>query len=291
MTSLEIKYFLGIVNNNCSFTKASQVLYISQPTLSQHIISLGKELGVKLLDTSNKLQVKLTPGGKILYQFFTEYDGILRDKITEAKHANAMPKGELKIASGTDHDIDSVIQSIAGFRSRHPNIDIRFVSNTFKQMENSLKNNYYDIIITTLFDFNKSAEYESSVIFEVPGILLFPANHALAQKKNLSIADFKNETFYVLSEDEKPGAKILQKEFCGAKGFTPAFQEFPNIDSIFLALKMGTGCALFDNSMRTSTNKAYRWFEVGKMIEIGFVWKKTNANPALRLFLDEVIFP
>jgi DNA-binding transcriptional LysR family regulator len=202
-----------------------------------------------------------------------------------------MPKGELKIACSEDRDITDVLRSIVDFRSRHPNIDTQLDSAGFKLIENGLRNNYYDTIITTLVDFNKSDEYEYQVVIESPSILLFSANHVLSQKNSLSIADFKNETFYVLSEDEKPMIKTLHKEYCVTKGFAPQFQEFPNHDSIFLALTMGSGCALLDGSMRIRDNTAYKWLELDFMVEIGFVWKKTNANPALRLFLDEVIFP
>jgi DNA-binding transcriptional LysR family regulator len=69
MTELEITYFLKIVDEGLSFTKASQSLYVSQPALTHHIKTLGEQLGVKLFNTSKKNSVTLTPAGK-LFAFF-----------------------------------------------------------------------------------------------------------------------------------------------------------------------------------------------------------------------------
>jgi DNA-binding transcriptional LysR family regulator len=290
MNTLQIKYFLGVVDNGCNFTKTSQVFYVSQSALSQHINSLGNEFGVKLFDTTNKSAAKLTPGGKLLYQLLSEFNQTLRKTIIEARELNKMPAGSLKIACGDDWEMSDVLQKIDDFCSRYPDIHVGFDSVHHKIMYAGLKNNDYDITITHALEFRGKNEYNSFVIFEnVPTVLIFSAKHKLAGKKKLRITDFKDEIFYVLSEDEKPLAKTVHEEYCKDNGFIPRFKEFSNIDSIYLALETGAGCTILDKMKRICNNSAYKWFELDLSINIGFVWKKTNNNPALRLFLNEVI--
>ena len=68
-----------------SISKVSNNLHISQPALSHQLSSLEKELGVKILERSNK-GVKLTDKGKILYNYSKEmiklHNNLLDDIIT-----------------------------------------------------------------------------------------------------------------------------------------------------------------------------------------------------------------
>ena len=67
MTFEQIKSFLAIVKFN-HFTLASQELYISQSSISKHIKSLEKELGVELFNRQHR-NVKLTEAGEEFYKF------------------------------------------------------------------------------------------------------------------------------------------------------------------------------------------------------------------------------
>lgn len=48
-----LKYFLTVVREE-SITKASEVLHITQPTLSRQLAQMEEELGVKLIDRGTR---------------------------------------------------------------------------------------------------------------------------------------------------------------------------------------------------------------------------------------------
>lgn len=48
-----LQYFLEVARQQ-SFTKAAEVLYITQPTISKTVKSLEEELGITLLDRYGK---------------------------------------------------------------------------------------------------------------------------------------------------------------------------------------------------------------------------------------------
>lgn len=54
-----------------SFSKAANSIYISQPTISSHILSLEKDLNVQLFDRSSK-EVNLTPAGRIFLNYASD---------------------------------------------------------------------------------------------------------------------------------------------------------------------------------------------------------------------------
>jgi DNA-binding transcriptional LysR family regulator len=286
MNNLQIKYFLGIVNNGCNFTKAANTLYVSQSSLSQHIASLGKELGVKLFDSSNKSAIKLTPGGRLLYHFFTEYHEKLAESVIRAKMLNDMPTGNLKIACAIGLEMVDILKKIDDFLAKYPNIDVQIDSIERRQAENGLKENYYDLIITTLTKIKDEINYNWKLLFESQSILLYSAKHKLAAKSDLQIRDFKNEAFYILAE-ESLDSRIAQQKYCEDNGFTPKFKELPNVDSVFLTVETGIGCSILNKHMRICNNIAYKWIELDMSISFGFIWKKSNINPFLLRFLEE----
>jgi DNA-binding transcriptional LysR family regulator len=288
MNDLQIKYFLGIVNNGCSFTKAAKTLYVSQSSLSQHISSLGKELGVKLFDSSNKSAIKLTPGGRLLYHFLTEYNEKLSESVVRAKILNDMPTGKLKIACAIGLEMTDILKKLDDFLAKYPNIDVQIDSIEIHQMVNGLKENYYDLIITILPDIKTEINYNWKLLFESQSVLLYSAKHKLALKSDLQIKDFENEFFYILAEETLEG-RLIQQKYCEDNGFMPKFRELPNLDSIFLTVETGSGCSILNKHMRICNNVAYKWMELSMAIPIGFVWKKSNGNPFLLKFLEEYL--
>src|SRR5690349_20994346 len=85
-----------------SFTKASQVLYLSQPAISKNIQSLENDYTARLFERHG-LKIELTPIGKLLYEKLldvkniqdqTEFEiSFLKDKL--------QAKGLLKLGAST----------------------------------------------------------------------------------------------------------------------------------------------------------------------------------------------
>ena len=83
MNSQQIAYFLEVVRQG-SFTKAAQVLYTSQPSLSRQIARLEDEFGAELFCRSRTGAV-LSPIGKKYYDLFVEMEKRLAELSMEAK--------------------------------------------------------------------------------------------------------------------------------------------------------------------------------------------------------------
>ncbi|MDK2807433.1 MAG: LysR family transcriptional regulator, transcriptional activator of the cysJI operon [Clostridiales bacterium] len=81
---MELKQLEGFVKvvEMESFSKAAQALYLTQPTISVHIVSLEKELNTKLLDRTTKT-VKTTKAGERLYEYAKSMLEIREDILQE----------------------------------------------------------------------------------------------------------------------------------------------------------------------------------------------------------------
>ena len=83
MNSQQIAYYLEVVRQG-SFTKAAQVLYTSQPSLSHQIARLEDEFGAELFCRSRTGAV-LSSIGKKYYALFVEMEKRLAELSMEAK--------------------------------------------------------------------------------------------------------------------------------------------------------------------------------------------------------------
>lgn len=104
-----------------SFSKAAQHIYLTQPTISAHIISLEKELDTKLIERGTKYVYPTKPGS-ILYQYAVKMLNLREDACCAVKNYNKELKGNLKISASTVPSQNILPKVISAFREEYPNI-------------------------------------------------------------------------------------------------------------------------------------------------------------------------
>lgn len=115
-----MEYFVAVIDNG-GVTKAANALYIAQPSLSQAIRSLEREVGAELFDRGGRTMT-LTDAGKV---FETGARVTLRDaERARARVASvrALQSGRLRIAASPAMALDPLPAAVARMRELHPNI-------------------------------------------------------------------------------------------------------------------------------------------------------------------------
>lgn len=215
MDYVQIQRFLAIVKH-LNLSEASKELYISQPALSLSLSSMEKELGLKLFYRVRNGLI-LTPEGEQLLEQFqgikSAFDALNEKKeqiqqkeecfITLGCMGNSLLYSSLfmtDILSCKDH----IVQAICADRE------------TILQM---LKNGLVDFAIT-------SPALEGHAVgninlFREDIVLVTSANHPLAHKGGLKLAQLRNEKFYALNRTHH--FRRLCDRLCREKGFDPQY--------------------------------------------------------------------
>jgi len=143
-----LKYFQYIAKYK-NITQAAKHLYISQSTLSRHIMTLENELGVKLFERNNKM-VTLTEAGKILYK---DSDSLIDHMDSLTKNVISAGKGHsgiLKItAPKSMYRILTKPLELA--RAEYPDINFFAESYDFNEIPLAIKYKLYNVGFT--YDF------------------------------------------------------------------------------------------------------------------------------------------
>jgi DNA-binding transcriptional LysR family regulator len=122
VTLRQVSYFLAVADEG-SFTLAARRLRIAQPSLSQQVQALERDLGTNLLERSSR-GLRLTTAGR---EFLPEARAMLAaaERGRQAvRQTDALEGGELQIATVRSLAVGVLPELIGTFRSRYPGVRI-----------------------------------------------------------------------------------------------------------------------------------------------------------------------
>lgn len=116
----QLESFIRVVKHN-SFSYAAKELYITQPTVSNNIQNLERELNTTLLDRTSKT-IRLTDSGKVFYKYAVELIN-MRDKakFTISEHSRKI-EGEIEISASSIPEQYILPYIIKDFLNIYPNV-------------------------------------------------------------------------------------------------------------------------------------------------------------------------
>ncbi|MBC6308526.1 LysR family transcriptional regulator [Listeria sp. FSL L7-1582] len=199
-----LNYFVKVATES-SFTKASEKLYISQPTLSRHIQELEAELGVALFIRRNHT-ITLTRAGE---QFLAEVNDILT-RVEKLAHmfdeqVNLDKTAQIiKIGYLPNFNMSKMYELLEHFKMSHPHVSFLMKQDTPMKLADGLLSGEYDLVFNLLTYFQSNDALETAVFLENHLQIAMPVHHALSYKKKLRFSDLSQETFILLERQQSP---------------------------------------------------------------------------------------
>ena len=138
-----LRYFLVVAREE-NITRASQLLHITQPTLSRQLIQLEEELGVKLFKRS-KYRIILTDEGMLLRRRAQELVDLADKTEREFRRHEEELSGEIAIGCGESNSMSFLSTQMAAFRKEHPLVSFNIYSATADDIKDRLENGILDI--------------------------------------------------------------------------------------------------------------------------------------------------
>lgn len=126
------------------FSKAAELLNLSQPGVSLHIKNLENELGTRLLHRSPK-QVRLTEAGDILYK----HAKVMLSRYEDAQREIQMLRDEVtgSVQVGASFTIGEYIlpQRLAAFAAQYPQVNIQVTIGNSQEILAAVRENQWDL--------------------------------------------------------------------------------------------------------------------------------------------------
>ncbi len=123
-----LRYFLAVAREE-TITRASEVLHITQPTLSRQIAQLEEELGVRLFDHQGR-KMLLTGDGLLLRRRAEELIALADKTEQELTQREGDLHGTIVVGHGELAAMDTLAECMAQFSQEHPFVHFDFFSGT-----------------------------------------------------------------------------------------------------------------------------------------------------------------
>lgn len=290
MTASQIKYFIEVAECLNISTAASR-LYVSQPAVSKQIRLLEEYLGLTLFERY-PTGLRLTKSGELFYDFFKRSLRELDRVWDDARHLQEDNTHTLNIGCNDGWDISGFYFELKDIiKEKLSDTEITLNGYNHVNIVESLINNETDIAISLEISLKEASGIAMRNFTSAPAVILISAQNPLAARPDLSIADFKDEPFYVISPPHASGENPMirfTRELCRNAGFDPRLENISSAASILMRLHSGTGAQITCSWTGACRIPTFRAVELDQRLNISAAWVENDRNPAKKVFIKEL---
>lgn len=283
-----IRYFLAVADAG-NFTRAAAALGIAQPPLSQQIRSLEAEVGVQLFHRVPH-GAELTAAGDAFLKEARQALAFAERASLSAQRAHRGESGQLALGCTTSSTYNPLIsKTIETFHVRWPEVAVSFNElNTTVLYERVLRGEIDAAFV------RPSAEQPDPAIAlttlpDEPTVIALPANHPLAARASLRLADLADEPLILFPHRVGPGLREEILAACDAAGFLPVLgQEAQRTADTINLVAAHLGVSIVPQSLTQVrlAGVAYRSIEgPAPIARLAIAVAKANRSPIMRNFL------
>lgn len=243
---------LKAIASEKNFTRAAEILFVSQPTLSKQIKILESNLGIILLDRKNN-KISLTEAGKIFLQYSERILALCEESCRALNDLKNGDRGNLSIGASQTIGTYLMPRVLAIFAQEYPHISVNVqVDSTRKIVKNIIDRNI-DIAIVggeVPEESRKRLSIETFVEDELK--LIIPKSHpfAVRSKQMINKEDLYHLNFITLNSNstiKKFIDNILIQNDIETRQFNIVMQ-LNSIEAIKTAVSLGLGAAFVSSS-------------------------------------------
>lgn len=177
----KLRYFVAVAQE-LNFGRAAARLHIAQPVLSRQIRVFEDELGTRLFDRSRR-GTTLTPAGQRLL-------AEAPDLLAAAERVRRSVRGTAQLRVGFMPGI-TVTAEVRALQERRPDVEVVLVRTTWDDQVETLHDGRVDVGYVRL-PIDRSGLVVRP-LFTEPRLVVLAAEHRLAGKESLSVADLADE--------------------------------------------------------------------------------------------------
>ena len=285
MNDLQIEYFLAVAVNQ-NFTKASKLLYISQPAISKQISMLEKELGVKLFRRNNQ-KTEITEAGKLYYDLFINAKLKLKETMNAARALEDKNINHINIGFMEGWDLSGIIPAfIQRAKAVNENLEISIDCCNLMELSSKLLSGELDMALAVKNGMLDIPELKFIDAFNMNKILIFSDRNPLARKEGLTLYDFRNEQF--VAPWESMGRQVTQQlmDYCKPYGFIPNVTFVHNFEAMFTYVKNNLGVGFADEWTWSTYAPDIRSIPIDDHDKISIITLEENDNPIIQSVID-----
>lgn len=289
MNMKQLKY-IQVLASAGSFSKASDLLNIKQPSLSQYIKKIEQDVGAELFDRAGG-NVTLTDAGRTYIQVGKQILELEHQLEAQLCDIATYKTGTITIGLSAHRSVALMPRIVKQFNELYPGIVLHIEERKRYEILDAAEHGEFDLCLTTLPINSQMFSHETAFVEE--NVLAVPENVELksVSMQNrifpaVSVEQINHEHFAVLNEEHPMQYEF--KQLCENNHLTIAPTVVcTSLEALIEMVKVGMGCAFIPSCMAKPTSglRFYSIVEETCQREIIIMYRKDQylSEPVLRL--------
>ncbi len=233
MIYTQIRAFDAVAREG-SFSRAAEVLGLTQPALTIQVKALEERHGVKLLHREGR-RVRLTEAGERLYSLsrqLASLDELIEETLAASQE---LQDGSLRLAVDGPH---IVMGLFARFMALHPRVRLSVSTGNSRMVRQALLDRHVDIgILPGVAD---HPHIHAMPLWHHRGVVIVANNHRWAGRRSISLSELDGEAM-IGREDGSMTQKLVDAAFARAKARPRYVLELGSREALCEAVAAGLG--------------------------------------------------
>jgi DNA-binding transcriptional LysR family regulator len=226
-----------------SFSRAAEALFLTQPTVSEHIRTLEDELGVRLLDRLGRGAV-VTKGGALLLTYAQRLLALSREARQAIERYQGRMSGELLVGASTIPGEYILPGLIGRFKEKFPDIAVTLLIGGSQAVVDWVADGRVEIAVVGAGSGHRGVEFRELLPDDI--VLIVSASHPWQGRKQVGLDELRGEPL-LLRERGSGTRAALEGALARAGHEISAFRvvgEMGSTQAIKQAVKAGVGVSL-----------------------------------------------
>ncbi len=284
MTRTQLNCFSAVLRT-LSFTKASNLLYTSQPAISKNISKLEEELGCRLFERSGS-SLTVTEAGWLLNDFLELSEREFQKTIEEIRRVSSNSGRTVKIGCPETWNPHFLYALLKELTAELPELRYSVESYRLSELLARLGSGTFDIIVTHEF-------YASSPL----GPACYPVEetgcgllYSVEQHPDVTSPEqLKDIPFLVYDDDISKLSKRFSgviRDCCGDYGCRPRFRSMSQATTALFDTANGKGVMFFSDWDSAISNPVYGYLPLKRRLPVNLVYYPEKISAEAKQLLE-----
>ena len=223
-----------------SFTRAADVVHLTQPGISKHIKQMEESFGTPLFDRSGR-KATLTEAGAILFEATQGVMAIIDVAEQRIEDLKGLRGGRLRLGTSFPIGVYLLPRVLAQFRRKYPAIEVTLNITVSGMIGPKVLASEIDLGLASYEPRDSRLVTQAFMTDEL--VAIFPRDHKLAHKRHITPQQLTEDTFIVAAPGG--GTRTLLEERLRDHGIVlQKVLDFGNLEGVKHAVEAGLGISI-----------------------------------------------
>jgi DNA-binding transcriptional LysR family regulator len=235
------------VARQLSFTKAAEILYMTQPAVTFQVKQLEEHFNTRLFERSHG-RISLTPAGELVMGYSERILGLSAELDTRVSELTGQVTGPLMIGASTTIAEYQLPRILGEFKERHPTVQARLTVANSETIENKVADHTLDVGLIESPSHHTRLDTHPCCNDEL--VMICRPSHAYAMKCSVTPAELAHEPY--VCREQGSGTREVVDRYFREHGVNPddlhVEMELGSREAIKGAVEAGMGIAILSAS-------------------------------------------